>query len=81
MEDDGIEDLHFYFVEFNQHKRLIMDLQRNRSLSGGGLNSSGQGARNQEVRSSDKARAMALSKTSSVQQKTIESCEGEEELF
>jgi hypothetical protein len=47
LEDDGIEDLHFYFVEFNQHKRLIMDMQRNRSLSGGGgLNSSGQGARN-----------------------------------
>ena len=24
LEEDGIEDLHFYFVEFNQHKRQIM---------------------------------------------------------
>lgn len=24
LEEDGIEDLHFYFVEFHLHKRLIM---------------------------------------------------------
>jgi hypothetical protein len=30
LEEDGIEDLHFYFVEFNQHKRMITDHQRNK---------------------------------------------------
>ena len=24
LEEDGIEDLHFYFVSFNQHKKLII---------------------------------------------------------
>lgn len=28
LEEDGLEDLHFYFVEFNQHKRLIMQRQK-----------------------------------------------------
>ena len=28
LEEDGIEDLHFYFVSFNQHKKLIMNHQR-----------------------------------------------------
>jgi hypothetical protein len=32
LEEDGIEDLHFYFVEFNLHKRLIM--QRQKSIPG-----------------------------------------------
>jgi hypothetical protein len=25
LEEDGIEDLHFYFVSFNQHKRMILN--------------------------------------------------------
>jgi hypothetical protein len=24
LEEDGIEDLHFYFVSFQQHKKLIL---------------------------------------------------------
>ena len=28
LEEDGLEDLHFYFVQFNMHKRLIMSQQR-----------------------------------------------------
>lgn len=24
LDDDGIEDLHFYFVSFNQHKKVIL---------------------------------------------------------
>jgi hypothetical protein len=24
LEEDGIEDLHFYFVQFNLHKRMIL---------------------------------------------------------
>jgi hypothetical protein len=24
LEEDGIEDIHFYFVSFNQHKKLIL---------------------------------------------------------
>jgi hypothetical protein len=24
LEEDGIEDLHFYFVAFNQHKKLLL---------------------------------------------------------
>lgn len=31
LEDDGIEDLHFYFVEFNQHKRNIVQHHRTKS--------------------------------------------------
>ena len=29
LEEDGIEDLHFYFVSFNQHKQQIMEHQKN----------------------------------------------------
>ena len=25
LDEDGIEDLHFYFVSFNQHKKLILN--------------------------------------------------------
>jgi len=42
LEDDGIEDLHFYFVEFNQHKRLIVRQQRCRSNQGVRERSNGQ---------------------------------------
>ena len=31
LEEDGIEDLHFYFVSFNLHKRMILKHQRNKS--------------------------------------------------
>lgn len=31
LEEDGIEDLHFYFVQFNLHKRLIMQHHRLRN--------------------------------------------------
>ena len=31
LEEDGIEDLHFYFVSFHQHKRLILQHQRSKS--------------------------------------------------
>jgi hypothetical protein len=27
LEEDGIEDLHFYFVSFQQHKKLILQHQ------------------------------------------------------
>lgn len=27
LDEDGIEDLHFYFVSFNQHKNGILKLQ------------------------------------------------------
>jgi hypothetical protein len=27
LDEDGIEDLHFYFVSFNQHKNSILKLQ------------------------------------------------------
>jgi hypothetical protein len=28
LEEDGIEDLHFYFVSFNQHKAAILNAQK-----------------------------------------------------
>ena len=63
LEDDGIEDLHFYFVEFNQHKRNIVQHQRTKSANHAAARDAGT----------------RLLKTTSVQQKTIESCE--EDLF
>jgi hypothetical protein len=30
LEEDGIEDLHFYFVSFQQHKKLILQHQRSK---------------------------------------------------
>ncbi len=30
LDEDGIEDLHFYFVSFNQHKKLILQHQKKR---------------------------------------------------
>jgi hypothetical protein len=73
LEDDGIEDLHFYFVEFNLHKRLIMQQQKCRSISGSNV------VRHLSSGSKGNIGVHALSKTSSVQQKTIESCD--DELF
>ena len=31
LEEDGIEDLHFYFVSFQQHKKQILALQKAKS--------------------------------------------------
>lgn len=31
LEEDGIEDLHFYFVSFNQHKKLILNHQKQKA--------------------------------------------------
>ena len=28
LEEDGIEDLHFYFVSFQQHKKQILNIQK-----------------------------------------------------
>lgn len=30
LEDDGIEDLHFYFVEMNQHKKQLIRAHQKR---------------------------------------------------
>lgn len=32
LDEDGIEDMHFYFVSFNQHKRSILKKHENASI-------------------------------------------------
>jgi hypothetical protein len=65
LEEDGIEDLHFYFVQFNLHKRMILGHQRNKSLP---------------AAMQDKHKLLLQSQGSyngTVQEGTIESCDGE----
>ena len=33
LEDDGLEDLHFYFVSFNNHKQKLLSIQDDKHKS------------------------------------------------
>ena len=67
LEEDGIEDLHFYFVSFQQHKKLILQHQNQKHAAAGKViervdsrgrqpNSSGVAGRTNALMNSNRAK-------------------------